>query len=74
MHEGDVKQSSLMWVGSTSGQKVEELEGLMMRGAGGQVASDKAWVRVCLEKMCEAGIVTAKKKQEVINQIGRVLR
>jgi hypothetical protein len=73
MYEGDVTHSSLIWVGSTSGQKVEGLEGLLMRGAGGQVASDKAWVRVSLEKMCEAGMVTAKKKLEVINHIARVL-
>jgi hypothetical protein len=45
----------------------------VLQGAGGQVAGSKVWVRVCLERMCEAGMVTAGKKQELINYIGKVL-
>jgi hypothetical protein len=64
----DDQSSSLIHVTKIPGRRVEELELLVMKSAGEQVASSEAWASVCLGKIFEAGMVMGIEKQDQIKK------
>ena len=68
---GDVKVTSMISLGKIPVRRVEELEGMVMKAAGGQMASSVAWVRACINKMVDVELLKVNDKREALEKLLR---
>jgi hypothetical protein len=68
---GEVKVTSLIFLGQIPSRKVEELATLVMRVTEGQVANSVAWVRACVDKMVDAQLMAVTKRHDAIERLPR---
>ncbi|KAF7502300.1 hypothetical protein GJ744_006155 [Endocarpon pusillum] len=64
----------VVFVSHLPGQRVQELQELVLRAAGRERANSESWVRSCLEKMRNVGMMTERERVDAMEKIVRAGR
>lgn len=71
IEDGPDNPCRVFFVSHLPAQRVQELEELVLKAVGRDVANSESWVRSCLEQMRRTGMITGREREDAVQGIGR---